>query len=88
LAPYQSATGLQVSSAVLAGLVWAIENPNSGIVETDELDFRRCLELQLPYLGPVGGVYTDWNPLKGRETLFAEPVDKKDPWQFTNILVH
>ena len=88
LAPYQSATGLQVSSAVLAGLVWAIENPNSGIVETDELDFKRCLDIQLQYLGPVEGFYTDWTPLKNRDTLFDEPMDLKDPWQFTNILVH
>jgi homospermidine synthase len=64
LAPYQNATGLQVTSAVLAGLIWAIENPNAGIVETDEMDFRRCLEIQRPYLGPLIGVYTDWNPLK------------------------
>ena len=28
LAPYQNATGMQVTSAVLAGMVWAIENPN------------------------------------------------------------
>ena len=27
IAPYQNATGLQVSSAVLAGMVWALENP-------------------------------------------------------------
>ncbi len=27
IAPYQNATGLQVTSAVLAGMVWAIENP-------------------------------------------------------------
>ena len=27
LAPYQNATGLQVTSAVLAGMVWALENP-------------------------------------------------------------
>ena len=87
LAPYQSATGLQVTSAVLTGIIWAIENPNAGIVETDEMDFERCLEIQLPYLGPVGGVYTDWNPLKSIDDLFAEPLDKKDPWQFTNILV-
>ncbi len=87
LAPYQSATGLQVTSAVLTGIVWAIENPKSGIVETDEMDFERCLEIQLPYLGPVGGVYTDWNPLKSIDDLFAEPLDTKDPWQFTNILV-
>jgi homospermidine synthase len=27
VAPYQNATGLQVTSAVLAGMVWALENP-------------------------------------------------------------
>ena len=53
LAPYQNATGLQVTSAVLAGMVWALENPNAGIVEADEMDYRRCLEVQMPYLGPV-----------------------------------
>lgn len=87
LAPYQNATGLQVTSAVLAGMVWALENPDSGIVETDEMDFRRCLEVQLPYLGPVKGYYTDWTPLDGRETLFDEDLDHSDPWQFRNILV-
>ena len=59
LAPYQNATGMQVTSAVLAGMVWALENPNAGIVEADEMDFRRCLEIQSPYLGPVIGAYTD-----------------------------
>ncbi len=65
LAPYQNATGLQVTSAVLAGIVWMLENPERGIVEADEMDFRRCLELQRPYLGPVVGRYTDWTPLDG-----------------------
>ncbi|MEM8824658.1 MAG: saccharopine dehydrogenase NADP-binding domain-containing protein, partial [Pseudomonadota bacterium] len=51
LAPDQNATGLQVTSAVLAGMVWALENPGAGIVETDEMDHARCLEIQLPYLG-------------------------------------
>ncbi len=55
LAPYQNATGLQVTSAVLAGIVWMLENPDRGIVEADEMDFRRCLEIQRPYLGPVFG---------------------------------
>jgi homospermidine synthase len=88
LAPYQNATGLQVTSAVLAGMVWTLENPEAGIVEADELDFKRCLELQQPYLGPVIGVYTDWTPLSGREeTLFPEDVDRDDPWQFANVLV-
>jgi homospermidine synthase len=87
LAPYQNATGLQVTSAVLAGMVWALENPNAGIVEADEMDFRRCLEVQTPYLGPVIGVYTDWTPLAGRPGLFPEDIDTSDPWQFRNVLV-
>ena len=87
LAPYQNATGLQVTSAVLAGMVWALENPKAGIVEADEMDFRRCLEVQMPYLGPVVGTYTDWTPLTDRPGLFPEDIDKRDPWQFKNVLV-
>jgi homospermidine synthase len=87
LAPYQNATGLQVTSAVLAGMVWALENPNAGIVEADEMDFRRCLEVQTPYLGPVIGAYTDWTPITDRPGLFPEEIDKRDPWQFKNVLV-
>lgn len=87
LAPYQNATGLQVTSAVLAGMVWALENPQAGIVETDEMDYRRCLEVQAPYLGPLKGYYTDWTPLAGRPGLFPEDIDTSDPWQFRNILV-
>jgi homospermidine synthase len=87
IAPYQNATGLQVTSAVLAGMVWALENPKAGIVEADEMDFRRCLEVQRPYLGPVKGYYTDWTPLTGRPGLFPEDIDASDPWQFRNVLV-
>jgi len=76
-----------VTSAVLAGMVWALEHPHEGIVETDEMDFRRCLEVQMPYLGPVVGTYTDWTPLAGRPGLFTEDIDKRDPWQFRNVLV-
>ena len=87
LAPYQNATGMQVTSAVLAGMVWALENPNAGIVEADDMDFRRCLEVQTPYLGSIEGHYTDWTPLNGRPNLFPEDIDTSDPWQFRNILV-
>jgi homospermidine synthase len=87
LAPHNSATSLQVTAASLAGMVWAMENPNCGIVEPDEMDFRRCLEVAMPYLGPVVGQYTDWTPLHERERLFAEDIDKTDPWQFKNVRV-
>ena len=87
LAPYQNATGMQVTSAVLSGIVWAIENPRAGIVETDEMDHVRCMSVQKQYLGPLSGHYTDWNPLKSRVTFFDEKLDRRDPWQFSNILM-
>lgn len=87
IAPYQNATGLQVSSAVIAGMAWALKNPKVGIVEADEMDFEACLKWQSPYLGPVNGFYTDWTPLEGRNNFFPEDLDKEDPWQFKNILV-
>jgi homospermidine synthase len=87
LAPYQNATGLQVTSAVLAGTVWALENPTAGVVEADEMDFARCLQVQLPYLGTMLGEYTDWTPLQNHSGLFPEDIDTSDPWQFSNVLV-
>jgi homospermidine synthase len=87
LAPHNSATTLQVTAACLAGMVWAIENPNCGLVEPEEIDFRRILDICRPYLGELVGAYTDWTPLQDRERLFPEELDKSDPWQFSNIRV-
>ena len=87
LAPYNSATSLQVTSAALSGMIWAMENPNRGIVEPDDMDFKRPLQICMPYLGTVVGKYTDWTPLYQRAELFAEDLDTTDPWQFKNIRV-
>jgi len=67
--------------------VWCIEHPSEGVIEPDEVDFRRMLDICLPYLGPVVGAYTDWTPLVRRGELFAEELDSADPWQFKNIRV-
>jgi homospermidine synthase len=85
--PYNNATSLQVTAAVLGGLVWAIENQRAGIVEADQLDHERVLEVARPYLGELIGVYGDWTPLQDRGALFPEQVDPTDPWQFENIRV-
>jgi len=87
LAPYNSATSLQVTTAALSGMIWAMENPNRGIVEPDDMDFKRPLEICMPYLGRVVGKYTDWTPLYQRGELFAEDLDTDDPWQFKNVRV-
>ena len=85
--PFNNATSLQVTVAVYAGIIWAIENPRRGVVEPEDLDFDRILELCKPYLGPVVGAYTDWTPLQDRERLMPEDLDRDDPWQFKNIRV-
>jgi homospermidine synthase len=87
LAPYNSATSLQVTSAALAGMIWAMEHPDRGIVEPDDMDHQRPLEICRPYLGTLVGEYTDWTPLHQRGELFAEDLDTADPWQFKNIRV-
>jgi homospermidine synthase len=87
LVPYNSATSLQVTAAALSGMIWAMENPKRGIVEPDEMDYKRPLEICMPYLGTVVGAYTDWTPLYQRGELFAEDLDTTDPWQFKNIRV-
>jgi homospermidine synthase len=86
-APHNNATSLQVTSTVLAGMIWALENPRRGVVEPEEMDFERILELATPYLGTLVGEYSDWTPLEHRGELFEEDLDREDPWQFKNFLV-
>ncbi|MBL8395551.1 MAG: homospermidine synthase [Candidatus Accumulibacter sp.] len=87
LAPHNSATTLQVCAAALAGVIWAIENPCRGVIEPEEMDFERVLEIAVPYLGSVVGTYTTWTPLAGRGSLFPEELDEADAWQFSNVRV-
>ena len=87
LMPHNNATSLQVTATILAGMVWALENPRRGVVEPEEMDFERILELAKPYLGTLVGEYSDWTPLEHRGELFDEDLDRDDPWQFKNFLV-
>lgn len=87
LVPYNNATSLQVTAAVLAGVIWAMENPNAGIIEPDGIDHERVLEITKPYLGEVVGVYSDWTPLQDRGRLFPEVLDEAEPWAFGNFRV-
>ena len=89
LVPCNSATTLQVTASVLAGLVWACEHPLEGVVEPEDVgQWRRLLDMVVPYVAPLVGAWTDWDPLQGRGTLFPEPgLDTSDPWQFANVRV-
>ncbi len=88
LAPHNNATSLQVVAGIISGMIWAVDHPNEGIVEPEDMDHEYILSLALPYLGAVSGHYTDWTPLQNRGLLFAEQLDLTDPWQFVNIRVN
>jgi homospermidine synthase len=87
LVRFNNATSLQVTASALAGMIWALENPNRGIIEPDEMDHDRIIDICRPYLGKVVGESSDWTPLFDRERLFPEDLDKGDPWQFKNFRV-
>jgi homospermidine synthase len=87
LAQYNTATSLQVVAGILGGMVWALRNPDAGLVEPDDLDHETVLEIATPYLGEVTGVWGDWTPLQGRSPLYTEEADAEDPWQFLNFRV-
>lgn len=87
LAPFNNATSLQVASGMLAGLVWVVNHPNEGIVESEQMDHEEVLKVAEPYLGKLVGAYSDWTPLKDRLNLFPENIDRTDPWQFINFRV-
>jgi homospermidine synthase len=87
LAPFNSATSLQVAAGVISGMIWAIRNPNRGIVEAEEMEFEEVLSIAAPYWGKLVGEYGNWNPVDGRNTLFPEDLDEDDPWQFRNMRV-
>lgn len=87
LAPYNNATSLQVAVGVLAGVVWALRNPNEGITEPEAIDHELVLEISRPYLGELVGVFGDWTPLQNRNWPIQEDLDLDDPWQFKNIRV-
>ena len=66
-----NATSLQVAAGVLGGLVWALENPACGVVEAEDMDFRRVLEVAAPYLGRLGGIATAWRPASAADLAFG-----------------
>lgn len=85
IAPFNTATSLQVAAGVYSGILWAIENPDRGIVEPEQMDHQRVLEIALPFLGSLQGIQTDWTPLDTINALFHKPEGELCPWQFEHF---
>jgi len=90
LIPGQSATTVQVASAVYAAVAWALDNPNRGLLVPDEMPWQEVLKLAEKYWGGIHSTPADWDPLSTRNDLFkgwnGRVYDETDPWQFTNFL--
>ena len=91
LIPKQSATTVQVASAVYAAVAWAMANPNAGYRVPDDLPWREVLAFAEKYWGGYHSAAADWDPLMHRNDLFKgwnnRKYDESDPWQFSNFLV-
>ena len=89
LIPGQSATTVQVGSAVYAAVAWAMHNPNRGYLVPDELPWQEILKYAEKYWNFVS-FQSDWDPISTRNDLFkgwnGRVYDLEDPWQFTNFL--
>ena len=91
LVPGQNATTLQVAAAVVAGLLFVVDNPSKGILVPDDLPYKDILDVAGAYLGPCPSVQSDWTPLASRSRLFAKwgapAVTDADLWQFASFVV-
>ena len=84
--PFANATSVQVAAGALAAVVWAIRNPERGIVEPDELDFEECLAIAEPYLGKPGrGVHSNGRRCRAAASCSTEQLDVDQPWQLRNV---
>ena len=90
LIPKQSATTVQVASAVYAAVAWAMANPNAGYRVPDDLPWREVLGFAEKYWGGYYSEPADWDPLMHRNDLYKgwnnRKYDESDPWQFGNFL--
>jgi homospermidine synthase len=91
LIPHQSATTVQVASAVYAAVAWAMKNPDQGLLVPDDLPWKDVLGYAEKYWGGFHSEAADWDPLASRNDLYrnwnGRKYDYDDPWQFANFLV-
>jgi len=65
IAPHNNATSLQVVSSILAAMMWAEENPNFGIVESDQIDWEFLYEHTKYFWEPMVSSFVNWSPSHG-----------------------
>lgn len=84
-----NATAVQVSAGLIAGILWALDNPRRGLCFPEDLPHEEILRHAAPYLGKILSMPVDWTPLDNFHVHFGErPLsqpDRTDPWQYRNF---
>lgn len=57
-----NATSIQVASSYMGAIIYAMKNPQKGVLLADDVDYKEVLKIALPFWGPVysGWVDVDW----------------------------
>jgi homospermidine synthase len=76
--PHNSATTLQVTSTIVAGIHWMLDNPHKSVVEPEQIDHRRILGVTKRYIGATIG-YDIGMFLESPENQFADFAYTKNP---------
>jgi homospermidine synthase len=71
-AKLNNATSLQVVSSIIAAMEWMKENPNLGIIESEDLDYEFIYNVVEPYWAPIAKQYLTWHPGKVSSELQFE----------------
>jgi len=82
-----TATTLQVNSAILAAVAWMLRNPDRGLIEPEDLDDEFVLKITDPYTAPMIHTYSSWNPLLSLSSLIPRSCDSHSVFQFSNFRV-
>jgi homospermidine synthase len=72
IAPFNSATSLQVVAGILGAIDWMLAHPDAGIIEAEEMDHEAVLHISTPYLGQMIGMQPSWHPDTSGALQFAD----------------
>ena len=84
IAPFNSATSLQVVAGILGALVWMEKRPNAGVVEAEDMHHEEVLAAAMPYLGQVGGIASPWLPRQHSQLQFDDFLVSAVAMEFDN----
>lgn len=65
IAEHNNATSLQVVSSIIAAMKWALLNPNRGVLESDELDWKFLYQETKYFWEPIVSSHVSWKPVRG-----------------------